>query len=182
MNKLLLSITLLLLAYNISAETLYRSIDENGKIQYSDVPLKNAADTEKLKSVSEPAADDTLPFETRRANAKFPVTLFVSSNCGDPCSQARDYLKKRGIPFAERNLASADEIASFKKSSGGDQIPAMQVGTNWLIGFSEGQFGQALDTAGYPKTAPYGFHPGTKSALPAAAPPAVPPAEKPKSE
>jgi glutaredoxin len=173
MNKLLLSITLLLLAYNISAETLYRSIDENGKVQYSDVPLRNAADTEKLNSTQAPAADDTLPFELRRAVAKYPVTLYVAASCVDACAQARSYLNKRGIPFAEKSLASVDEIDAFKKSSGGDQIPAMQVGTNWIIGFSEGQFGQALDSAGYPKTAPYGFHPGAKSA---------PQVEKPKSE
>ena len=173
MIKLLLSITLLLLAYNVQAETLYRSIDENGKVQYSDTPVKNAADTEKLNSTSEPAADDTLPFELRRAVEKFPVTLYVSGSCGTACNLARDYLTKRGVPFTEKSLGAPEDIDAFKKASGGDQIPTIQVGTKWTIGFLESQWSQALDTAGYPRSAPYGSHPGAKP---------TPPVEKPKSE
>ena len=112
--------------------------------------------------MSVPQNDDTLPFETRRAHAKFPVTLYVTGNCGSACNMARDYLKKRGIPFAEKTIGAPEDVDAFRKASGGDQIPAMQVGTNWSIGFLEGQWSQALDTAGYPKTAPYGSRPAVK--------------------
>jgi len=155
------------------ADSYYRSIDKNGKVQYGDAPANNAADIETIKSKSEPSADDSLPFETRRANAKFPVTLYVSSNCGTACGIARDYLKKRGIPFTEKVIGTSEDVDAFKKASGGDQIPAIQVGTNWSIGFLESQWSQALDAAGYPKSAPYGSHPAVKL---------VPTLEKPKSE
>jgi hypothetical protein len=155
MSKLLFSITLLLLVSNVQAGALYRSIDENGNVQYSDKPVPDAADTEKLNASFEPAQDDALPFEARRANSKFPVTLYVADSCGSSCTQGRDYLTKRGIPFTEKKLVTADDIEAFKKDSGGNQVPVMHIGTNWLTGFMESSWRLALDDAGYPKNAPY---------------------------
>jgi hypothetical protein len=164
MNKLFLLVPLLILASNVEAGALYRSIDENGNVQYSDKPLPNAADTEKLNSMFEPVQDDTLSFETRRARTKFPVTLYVADSCGSGCSQARDYLTKRGIPFTEKKLVTPDDIEAFKKDSGGSQIPVMQLGTMWLTGYMESSWRLALDDAGYPKNAPYGSQTTEKSA------------------
>jgi glutaredoxin len=171
MNKLFLLASLIILASNAQAGSLYRSIDENGNVHYSDKPVPNAADTEKLNSMFEPVQDDTLSFETRRANAKFPVTLYVADSCGSGCTQARDYLSKRGIPFTEKKLVTQDDIEAFKKDSGGNQIPVMHIGTNWLTGFMESSWRLALDDAGYPQNAPYGSQPSAKSA---------PSADKPK--
>jgi hypothetical protein len=164
MNKLFLLITLLFLPACVQAEEYYRSIDNKGKVHYGDAPVKNAADFEKLKAMHVPDGNDALPFETRRANSKFPVTFYVADSCGEGCSQAREFLKNRGIPFTEKNVASAEDIASFKKASGGDHVPAMHIGTDWLSGFLLNKWTAALDAAGYPKTAPYSYHPAAKSA------------------
>jgi glutaredoxin len=117
--------------------------------------VPNAVDTEKLNSMFEPSQDDSLPFEVRRASSKFPVTLFVADSCGSVCSEAREYLKKRGIPFSEKKLITQQEIDAFKKASGGDQVPVMHIGNDWINGYLEVVWSQALDTAGYPKNAPY---------------------------
>lgn len=164
---------LLLLCANAQADEYYRSIDANGKVQYGDAPAKNAADVEKLNSRAVPSPDDSLPYETRQANAKFPVTLYVADSCGIACSLARDFLKNHGIPFTEKNLVTAEEITAFKKASGSDQIPLMHIGDDWLSGFMESRWTRALDAAGYPKNVPYGFKPPVQSA---------PATEKPKSE
>ena len=168
MIKLLLSISLLLLVSNIQAEALYRSIDGNGNVHYSDVPLENAADVEKIKGLAEPASEDSLPFEMRRASSKFPITLYVADGCGSGCNLGREYLKKRGIPYAEKKLVTPEEIEVFKKNSGSNQVPVMHIGNDWLTGYLETSWSQALDTAGYPKNAPY-------------VPKPAPPAEKPKN-
>jgi glutaredoxin len=173
MNQLSLSIILVLLTANVQAEEYYRSIDQNGKVQYGDLPAKNAADIEIIQSKAEPSTDDSLPFETRRANLKFPVTLYVGEGCGNGCTQAHDFLKKRGIPFTEKNLVTALDIAAFKKESGSNQIPVIHIGTDWITGFLESRWTQALDVAGYPKNPPYGFNPPVKSS---------PATEKPKNK
>jgi hypothetical protein len=169
MIKLFISFALLIFVSNVQAGALYRSIDENGNVQYSDKPIPDAADTEKLNASFEPVAEDSLPFETRRANSKFPVTLYVADSCGSGCTEARDYLIKRGIPFTEKKLVTADDIEAFRKDSGGNQIPVMHLGTKWLTGFMESTWRLALDDAGYPKNAPYIRK-------------VTPPAEKPKKE
>jgi glutaredoxin len=170
MTKLLLSITLLFLASNAQSAAFYRSIDENGNVQYSDVPQKNAADVEKLNTSGQPADEDTMPFETRRANSKFPVTLYVADNCGTGCTQGREYLKKRGIPYTEKKLVTPAEIETFKKDSGSDQVPVMHIGNDWLTGYLELSWSQALDAAGYPKNAPYNAHIPVKTDSPAEKP------------
>jgi glutaredoxin len=160
-----------LLAANVQADEYFRSIDNSGNVHYGDSPLPGSADFERLKAQSKPSADDSLPFETRRAKEKFPITLYVADSCGDACAQAQAYLNKRGIPFTEKNLAAEEDIAAFKKASGGDQIPVMNIGNKWLKGFLASQWGSELDNACYPKDAPY---------RPAVKP--LPATEKPKSE
>jgi glutaredoxin len=174
MKKLFWFVALSLLAGVAQADEYYRSIEGTGKVHYGDKPLPDAADVARLNSLSEPVPDESLPFETRRAQEKSPVTFYIAEGCGDPCKLARKYLNKRGIPYTEKNLVMAEEIDAFKKASGGDQIPAITIGKNWLVRFSESLWSNALDTAGYPQTTPYGFRPSIKSATPAA--------EKPKSE
>ena len=38
-----------------------------------------------------------------------PVTLYVSNNCGDLCSNGRTLLQNRGIPYSERNAENNPE-------------------------------------------------------------------------
>lgn len=164
MNKYLLCIALALLAENIHAEDYYRSLDGNGKIVYGDKPLDDAADISKFKPQAEPIPEENLSFETRRAKERFPVTLYVAENCGKGCALARDYLNKRGIPFTEKNLSTFEEIEAFKKASGGDVIPTMNISTRWLKKFSLPLWAKELDDATYPKVAPYGSRPSANPA------------------
>ena len=94
------------------------------------------------------------PLAGKHAIENFPVTLYVAGNCSDPCQDARDFLNKRGIPFTEKNLTSNEEIDDFKKMSGGDDIPTLTFGNNWLRRFSTEQWSRELDIAGYPNTPP----------------------------
>ena len=162
MYKLFLTIFLLCLISNALSEEYYRSVDRKGKVQYGDAPAKDATEVQTLNSRSAPKTDDSLPFEIARANAKFPVTLYVADGCGIGCAQAHDFLKKRGIPFTEKNLVTADDISAFKIASGGNQVPLMHIGSEWITGFLESRWAQALDTAGYPNHLPYGFTPPVK--------------------
>ncbi|HLP98233.1 MAG TPA: glutaredoxin family protein [Sideroxyarcus sp.] len=157
----------LLLTGTAQAE-LYRSIDSSGKVHYSDRPLADADDVEELKVDKEPIPDESLPYETRRAKEYFPVTLYVSKNCGAVCDNARELLNKRGIPFTENMPATQEELDEYRKASGGgSEIPALTVGKTWLKGFLAEQWDKELDFAGYPKTAPYRAKPAPAAATPA---------------
>ena len=152
------SITIILaccLAASVHAGELYRSIDAQGKVHYSDRPLPGTDDVEQLHLSQPPAPDASLPYETQRAMQYFPVTLYVSADCGSPCQLAREFLLQRGIPFSEKQLTIQEDLDAFRKLSGGDSIPAATVGRTWLRGFLASDWNKELDVAGYPKTAPY---------------------------
>ena len=94
-------------AGSAQADSLYRWVDKDGKVHYGDRPAEDAvkAEQKRFAGPSAAAGDDDLPYSVRKAKQDFPVTLYVSQNCGDLCVQARSLLNKRGIPFAEKNLA-----------------------------------------------------------------------------
>jgi hypothetical protein len=136
---------------NVQAAELYRSIDKDGKVHYSDTPLEGTEDVEKLKVGKDPVSDENLPYETLRARQNFPVTLYAFPDCGSPCQQGRDLLNKRGIPFTEKSLVNKVEIDAFRKDSGDGNLPALKVGNAWLKGFQADQWSNELNFAGYPK-------------------------------
>ncbi|MBI4807885.1 MAG: glutaredoxin family protein [Nitrosomonadales bacterium] len=144
----------ILLAGNAHAE-LYRSIDSGGKVYYSDRPLVGSEDVAEVKVDKAPVPEESLPYETQRAKQNFPVTLYTFPDCGSACKMARDFLGKRGVPFAEMSLVKQEEIEAFRKESGDSQIPAISIGKIWLKGFLEERWNKELDIAGYPKKAAY---------------------------
>ncbi len=165
--KIVFLMCVLALLGNAQAGELYRSIDSSGKVHYSDKPLPGTEDVERLKLGSEPPPDDSLPYETMRAQQNFPVTLYAFPECGSPCQQARDFLNKRGIPFSEKNLKTQEDLDAFFKLSGFNAAPALAVGKTWLRGFLAEQWNKELDFAGYPKSAPYRPRPAAPTAKPA---------------
>jgi len=154
MTRIFLLLGLMAATLQVQAGELYRWADEKGKVHYGDAPPP-AVDVEE-KNFHDPAGPDAgLSYETRRARQYFPVTLYVSDNCGELCARARELLKQRGIPFGEKKLVLQAEIDAFKAASGGDRAPALGVGKGFVHGFNSGRWHSELDAAGYPKTAPY---------------------------
>ncbi|GAB1232405.1 hypothetical protein UT4_08710 [Ferrigenium sp. UT4] len=153
--KLLPMVIACLLAASAQAGELYRSIDAQGKVHYSDRPLPGTNEVEQLHLGQQPAPDESLPYETRRAMQYFPVTLYVSEGCGSPCQVAREFLLQRGIPFSEKQVNTAEEVEALRQASGSNRVPAATVGKAWLSGFLAADWNKELDLAGYPKTAPY---------------------------
>lgn len=144
----------MLLAINAAqAIELYHWVDKDGVVHYSEHPHPDA---EKIK-IGTPAGaasdveDASLPYATRVAHKNFPITLYVSESCVDLCKQARDFLKNRGVPFAEVVLSTEEDMASFRQKSGTDIVPTISVGRSWLKGFQSQDWGNELDADGYPK-------------------------------
>ncbi len=153
MKLLVPAVLALLLAAQAHAAQLYRWVDADGKVHYTDKqPPKDAKDIEK-KRVSTRADDVQLPYAVKRAAETFPVTVF-NADCGDACDAARKLLEKRGIPYADRNARDAEVQVELKKITGGVvEVPVMLVGRVTVKGWEPGQWNNALDAAGYPKTA-----------------------------
>jgi glutaredoxin len=143
-----------LLASSISSaaqQTVYRWIDKDGKVQFSDTPPPAEAKGSTEKRMGGGYVEEgQLPYATQVAVRRNPVVLFVSDSCGEACTQARSLLVKRGIPFGEKNAQSDTEAqAELKKLIGELKVPVMKVGGNTLKGYESDSWQAALDEAGY---------------------------------
>ena len=61
-------------------------------------------------------------------------------------------LAGRGIPFAEKTVTTNEDIDALKRLAGVPSLPFLTIGGQQLKGFSEVEWSQFLDAAGYPKT------------------------------
>ena len=165
MKRLLLATFLFAASSALFAAQLYRWVDEKGNVEWRDTPPPpNAKKIESRRVGGGTAPDAPLPYNLQVAMKNFPVTLWTT-DCGDTCTKARAHLDRRGVPYAEKDPRS--DFESFKKLTGGAEVPVVFIGATRLKGYLESDWDAALDTAGYPKTAPPGYKPKPK---PAAAP------------
>lgn len=154
--SILLLACLAIISSTAQAGELYRWVDSSGKVYYGDVLPSDALQVEVKKFPKDTTSNEYLPYDTLRAQQNFPVTLYVSEDCGGTCVQARSLLNKRGIPFSEKSLKTSKDTEAFKQLSGFDAfVPTLVVGKDYLKGLEESQWNSELDIAGYPKTASY---------------------------
>ena len=131
---------------------LYKWVDGDGKVHYTDTPPPPGARTVEARSrAAGQAAQATapLPYALQQATSQHPVTLYTTSNCA-PCEQARRYLATRGVPVTEKTVTSNEDIAALQASTGSTQLPVLAVGRQLQQGFQPQAWQQALDAAGYP--------------------------------
>lgn len=154
MKTLVPIVLALAMASSLQAAQLYRWVDAAGKVHYTDKPPpKEAKDIEK-KRVRTAADAIPMPYALQQAAKTFPVTVY-NADCGAPCDQANALLEKRGIPHTARNARAPEVQADLKKVTGSQDVdvPVLQVGRNVVKGWEAGQWNNALDAAGYPKSA-----------------------------
>lgn len=145
-------LAIFLAASGAQAQQLYRWVDEEGRVRYSDTPPPaSAKDVQKKKYSTGPAA--AVPYATQRAMRDYPVTLYTSPDCGKPCADGKALLEKRGIPYSETVVRDEGDIDRLKRATGQNQVPALVVGPDAVGGYEAGSWNAALSTAGYPANA-----------------------------
>jgi glutaredoxin len=137
------------------AQQMYRIVGADGRVTFSDQPPPASSNAKvtpgRAGNFSESAAGAALPFELRSVAQRFPVTLYTTANCGG-CDSGRSLLRSRGVPFTERTIASAEDQQALNRLTGQTGLPVATIGAQQLKGFSDVEWTQFLDAAGYPKT------------------------------
>ncbi len=161
-------------------QQVYRYVDKEGKVVYSDrSPPRDSKDVQAKRLSPNFIENNNVPVATTQASERFPVTLYTFA-CGTVCESAEGLLNRRGVPFTTVNVEDVKGAEQLKKLTGEQQAPVLQLGDKLVAkGFNEARWSAMLDEAGYPKSAPRRI--ATKAApepapgQPAAAPPeAVP--------
>jgi glutaredoxin len=137
-----------------NSQQIYRFVSSDGRVTFSDkAPLDASAHATRAPVVALPAESGlaALPFELRQTASRYPVTFYTAPNCG-PCMAGRALLASRGVPFTEKTVTSNEDIDALKRLAGAASLPFLTIGSQQLRGYSQIEWVQFLDAAGYPKT------------------------------
>lgn len=159
------------------AQTIYRHVGPDGRVTFSDQPQAGDA-ARPAVATNDRGASPALPAELRQVVSRYPVTLYTGPNCG-PCNTGRTHLLRRGVPFTEKTITSNEDIEALQRLSNDNSLPFMTIAGQHVRGYSDAEWTQYLDAAGYPKTSvlPASFRNGPASALVALQRPPGPPAQ-----
>ena len=155
MRSVLIALFLLATASTAADAQLFKWVDKDGKVTYSDVPPpKDAKDVKRKGYGDNVTPSDELPYSVKEAMKRNPVTLYANA-CGEPCDQGRALLAARGIPFTDRN-PETDQAASdaLKEAVGALTVPTLTIGGRVIKGFADSEWHDALTSSGYPRTNP----------------------------
>lgn len=139
MKKLyILLITLLLLMISQSSiSEIYKYMDKDGNIQFTDKkPPKNArAETVKLKinTVKTPSISNN----ALGINDK--IIMYSATWCG-VCKTAKKYFKNQGIPFQEYDVENSAKGRKDFKRLRGRGVPIILIGKQRMDGFDRSYF------------------------------------------
>lgn len=142
-----------LLAAGLVHAEMYRWVDANGRVHYSDSPPpRTAQQVERKQLTGNVVQGDALSYGAQLAMKNFPVTLYTAANCGAPCDEGRKLLANRGVPFKEIQVVDEASRAALKAASGSDGVPVLTVGRDARQGYEQSAWNAALDAAGYPRS------------------------------
>jgi len=142
------------LSAGLAHAQVFRIVGPDGKVTFSDRPPPDTR-ASPAQAVTLGAGNSTpaagLPIELRRVIGQYPVSLYTTGGCA-PCDSGRNYLRQRGIPYTEHTVSTREDFAALQRLSGASNLPFMTIGAQHLPGFSEAEWSQYFDAAGYPKT------------------------------
>ena len=183
------SLLMALASVGAQAQNVYRIVGPDGKVTFSDrppaettAPPARSPAAPAAATASPAAANGALPFELRQVANRYPVTIYTGNDCA-PCGSLRNMLTSRGVPYTERTVASNEDIAALQRLSGSTSLPFGTIGGQQLVGFSDAEWIQYLDAAGYPKQSqlPSNYRQPAPTPLVAAKPVEAAPAAEPKA-
>jgi glutaredoxin len=144
----------LLAAPVVFAQGVYRIVGPDGKVTFSDQPPPASAGSRPVGGASAGSsaagASTQLPFELRQVSGRYPVTLYTSRDCA-PCNSGRNLLNARGIPYSEKTIETPQDGEALKRLSGEASLPFLTIGSQQIKGYSDTEWTQFLNAAGYPK-------------------------------
>jgi glutaredoxin len=153
--KLLIVALLASMASPAQAQTIYKWVDDKGRVQYSEKPpagAKSSAVEQRIPAVGSQARSEKNPQPQGAkpaATAQRPaVTMYMTDWC-PYCRQASEYFRRNRIPFVEHDIEKNANANAEYKAKGGRGVPLILVGEQRMSGFSEDRMTQMLKAAGY---------------------------------
>ena len=141
--KYLVLLTTLLLVVGSSFAEIYRWVDEEGQVHFSD----QKPDNENFKEVQiedkvgsyQDISYSTYKPEATKTSSKNEVVMLSASWCGY-CKKAETYFKKNKVRYTSYDIEKSSKGKRLYKQLGARGVPVILVGTKRMNGFSESGF------------------------------------------
>ena len=119
---------------------LYRYVDDDGRVHYSDQKPVSADFTSVEIKLGAPARASKMA-KKKPGNG---VVIYTSSTCGY-CKQAKAWLRQKKVLFTERNITTSRYARKEYDKLGAHGVPVILVGRQRIDGFSPARLQAALD-------------------------------------
>jgi hypothetical protein len=96
-----------------AAQTAYRWVDKDGRVQYSDQPPPQEIKKFEERRLQPNRGNAQLPLRHPQGRRNLPGHP-LPAGMRQALRRRRALLTKRGVPFSETKLESADDVAAFK--------------------------------------------------------------------
>ncbi len=140
----LATLLLAVLVAPLAQAEVYRWVDEDGTVHYSDEPHEGGDKAEQV-DVPEVNSAESVDVSTAAAtgasadNGGGEVIMYSASWCGY-CDKARAYFERNGIPFTEYDVEDSDKGRKDHAQMGTDSVPVILIGDKRMVGFSVERF------------------------------------------
>jgi glutaredoxin len=138
----------LLVCVPVNAQQIYRWVDADGRVQYTDKPpagVKANPVPSRINSYSgTPVVSGTASAGATRPEIK----MYATDWCGY-CRKAREYFARQGIRYTELDVDKSAAARAEYQRMGARGVPVILVGTQRMNGYSEERLAAMLKAAGY---------------------------------
>lgn len=120
----------------LATPEIYRWVDENGKVHFSDKPSRaHSSEVVKLRINTYKA----VTYDTSNIDVGKSVVMYSASWCG-VCKRARRYFEQKGIRFTEYDVETSAKGKAGYRQLGAKGVPVILVGNRRMNGFSVAGF------------------------------------------
>ena len=136
----ILYILILFLPFTIYAE-IYKTVDENGRVIFTDKPTAQAEQVEveteanTVDGLSDSAYSKASDIKPKKPAKQKTVVMYSTSWCRY-CAKARAYMQSKGIKYKEFDIEKSASAKSKYKQLGGSGVPFFVIGKETMGGFS----------------------------------------------
>lgn len=128
--RTLFLVTALLVSTGSAMAGVYKWVDENGKVHFSDKPMSDKAKPMKLKSTN------SVSFTRVESSYGRQLTIYTAEWCGY-CTKAKKYMRSNNIVFREFDIEKSREGKKRYQRFNVKSIPLFTLNQEQMTGFSE---------------------------------------------
>ena len=132
----------------LASAEIYRWVDEQGRVHFSDSASQQDAEQVEVKvqTVKTVRVNYLPEWSSALAPPAASVVMYSTTWCG-VCKRAKRYFQEQGIAYTEKDIEARDDWRQEFDRLGGVGVPLILVGKRSMSGFSASRFDALYEQA-----------------------------------